>query len=787
MPASLPVEFLRKVAEQYKLTEFEKDTFVARLSNMDKTDLVVAKILNISRDRYSSRMTGVYRKFNISGRGAGKANTLFFKVLPLYEKDDPYQSYGIETNALERLVWDTQNKIQQLIETKCAVMRILDMSNPISINNIFTEVRIRDQIRSNRHIDISELFDDDQDFFDPSSVKHQIEEQSSEEKISGVDIINQHQRLMILGKPGAGKTTFLKHIALLLSNQSEKFSGYIPAFVSLSDFCAEDENRELRDYIFNDFLGCGIEIDDLEILADKGRLIFLLDGLDEVKESQLSHAIRQIRALDQSLKNNKLIITCRLAAQAQEYKFENFIEVEICDFNQGQINTFVNNWFAEKDKPKKADRFISRIMKDAKIRELSTSPLLLTLLCIVFEDSGDFPINRSELYEEGVDVLLRKWDANRDIYRHQVYKELSRNKKEDLLSDIAFNSFERNEYFFKQKSIEYEIRDYIYNLPKASQNLNNIDIDCREVLRSIEANHGLIIEVAKGIHSFSHLTFHEYFASRKIVKIMDPDEQRQVLNSLTSHIYEPRWREIFLLVSSMLPKADFFMKLMKTEIDSAVKGHANLEKFFSWLATKSCSVAGPGELIKLKSAGQILYFQLATRYSDLKGVKHIENRDFKLDSDLSIILSQSLAIRENVDLSQGLLSSDSSAGFIKRIRADQTFLESMLDSCINQVFESQLKKELKILRQGLNPDTASLHWWLKQGRSWLIQLTSTMKRFRDIGHDWNFTQEELILLERYFYGSKLLENCLNKDCYVKRELRDLLHKNILLPIQPSLL
>ncbi|MEM7065979.1 MAG: NACHT domain-containing protein [Cyanobacteria bacterium P01_B01_bin.77] len=787
MPASLPTEFLRKVAKQYKLTEFEKDAFVARLSNMDKTDLIVAKILNISRDRYSSRMTGVYRKFNIAGKGAGKANTLFFKVLPIYEKDDPYQSYGLENSALEKLVWDTQNKIQPMLEAKCAVMRILDMSNPISINDIFTEVKIRDQIRSNRHIDISELFDDDQDFFDPSSVKHQIEEKSSEEKIFGVDVINQHQRLMILGKPGAGKTTFLKHIALLLSNQSESFSNYIPAFVSLSDFCAGDENRDLKDYIFNDFLDYGVEANDLEILASKGRFIFLLDGLDEVKESQLSHVIRQIRTLDQSFKTNKFIITCRLAAQAQEYKFENFIEVEICDFNQGQIHTFVNNWFTEKDQPKKAERFMMRIMKDAKIRELSTSPLLLTLLCIVFEDSGDFPINRSELYEEGVDVLLRKWDANRDIYRPQVYKELSRNKKEDLLSDIAFNSFERNEYFFKQKSIEYEIRDYIYNLPKASQTPTNIDIDCREILRSIEANHGLIIEVAKGIYSFSHLTFHEYFVSRKIVKIMDPDEQRQVLNSLTSHIYEPRWREIFLLVSSMLPKADFFMKLMKAEIDSAVKGNTNLDKFFSWLAAKSCSAAGPGELIKLKSAGQILYFQLATRHHDLKGAKHIENREFKLDSDLSIVLSQSLVVYENIELSQGLLSSNSSAEFLKKIRADQNFVASTLDSCIEQVFESQLKKELHTLRQELNPDTASLRWWLEQGRSWIVRLTSTMKRFRDIGHDWNFTQEERVLLERYFYGSKLLENCLNKVCYVKRELRDLLHKNILLPIQPGLL
>jgi predicted NACHT family NTPase len=32
---------------------------------------------------------------------------------------------------------------------------------------------------------------------------------------------------------------------------------------------------------------------------------------------------------------------------------------------------------------------------------------------LVFEESADFPSNRSELYKEGLDVLLKKWDAKR--------------------------------------------------------------------------------------------------------------------------------------------------------------------------------------------------------------------------------------------------------------------------------------------------------------------------------------------------------------------------------------
>jgi predicted NACHT family NTPase len=52
----------------------------------------------------------------------------------------------------------------------------------------------------------------------------------------------------------------------------------------------------------------------------------------------------------------------------------------------------------------------------------------------VFEDSGSFPTNCAELYENGVDVLLKKWDVKRNIEREQVYKRLSLKRKEDLLS-----------------------------------------------------------------------------------------------------------------------------------------------------------------------------------------------------------------------------------------------------------------------------------------------------------------------------------------------------------------
>lgn len=255
-----------------------------------------------------------------------------------------------------------------------------------------------------------------------------------------------------------------------------------------------------------------------------------MDGLDEVREEDTKRVLRQIRDISEQFHNNQFVITCRIAAK--EYTFERFTEVEVADFDEEQIAIFAQNWFRLSD-PVKAERFMHKLEDNEPIKELASSPLLLTLLCLVFGESADFPANRSELYKEGLDILLKKWDTKRNIERDQVYKNLSLHRKVDLLSQIALTTFEQKDYFFKQKTVETYIATFIYNLRDAHTEPKELELDSEIILKSIEAQHGLVVERAKGIYSFSHLTFQEYFSAREIVA-------NSAWNSLVKHITERR-------------------------------------------------------------------------------------------------------------------------------------------------------------------------------------------------------------------------------------------------------
>ncbi|MBD0265386.1 MAG: hypothetical protein ICV78_22495 [Tolypothrix sp. Co-bin9] len=204
----------------------------------------------------------------------------------------------------------------------------------------------------------------------------------------------------------------------------------------------------------------------------------------------------------------------------------------------------------------------------------------------MFGDSGDFPANRSELYQEGLDVLLKKWDAKRNIEREQVYKNLSLQRKEDLLSQIGLTTFEQKDYFFKQKTAEIYIADFIRNLRDADTDPEVLKLDSEAVLKSIEAQHGLLVERAKGIYSFSHLTFHEYFAAREIVA-------NSAYKTLVKHLTEKRWREVFLLTAGMMRNADNLMHLIKSEIDGLISTDEQLQNLMRWVAKKSSLATVP--------------------------------------------------------------------------------------------------------------------------------------------------------------------------------------------------
>lgn len=469
-------------------------------------------------------------------------------------------------NDLDELVRRVREKRYDKIQDQCRTVRILDVEQEIGIDDIYIDVNVLEEIPSYKHKGLSELLKDlKPDEIDRFSYgRHQ-------ERLPGLEAVEKHRKLMVLGQPGAGKTTFLQHIAIEY-NQSGFQVNCIPIFILLREFTENAKivkDFSLFNYISREFGCCRISDPDqtLTMLLNNGRALILLDGLDEVPEQDREEVLIQIRKFVRDYCSNRFIITCRIAEGQR--RFKNFTNVEIADFTTTQIEKFSQKWFLslskqsnreEQEEFQRATQLMKKLKENERILELAATPLLLTLICLVFQPEDDLPAKRSELYEKGMNILLDKWDKDRDIKRDEFYRSLSPCHKVKLLSHVARATFEQHPYYlFEKHIVQRHIADYLGTLPDANPNREELFHDSEVVLQAIGVQHGLLITRAQGIYSFSHRTFQEYFTARKFVDSSEP----QALESLVSHISEQRWREVIVLAAELI--GDNLLVLMDKE------------------------------------------------------------------------------------------------------------------------------------------------------------------------------------------------------------------------------
>ena len=411
-------------------------------------------------------------------------------------------------------------------------MRILGMTESMPIDQIYTNVNIL--TKPSEHWLIPE-----------EQLKRMVVDgvpygDHKKKCVPGREAFDKYSMLFILGKPGAGKTTFLKHLTIKAANGD--ING-VPIFISLRQF--SESGLKLIDFIVEQFNICAFPEAKLflEKILSEGKAIVLLDGLDEVVAARdmRRRTIDQIANFSNKYSDNRFVITCRIAAT--DYSFEKFDYVEMADFDENQSLAFISNWFRKK--PKKREKFLVEYNRPENQR-------LLTLLCLTYEETLSFPAERSEIYKHALSALLSKWSASKNVkfdeIEDEIYKNMSVSRKEHMFSQIAAEAFDKDKYIFKQEELEASIVDYMKGLPNSPPHQ---DIPGKEVLRAIELQHGILVTRAQGLYSFSHLSFQEYYTSKYII---DNGERGSAKQLVKNHCFEKRWREVFLLTAEILPK-----------------------------------------------------------------------------------------------------------------------------------------------------------------------------------------------------------------------------------------
>lgn len=509
----------------------------------------------------------------------------------------------------------------------------------------------------------------------------------------------------------------------------------------------------------------------------KGQFLILMDGLDEVANHELRKTVQeQLSDFSQEYSENRFIFTCR--TQTIDFIPLGFTAVEVAEFNQSQIQQFMQNWFIASGESSESVAnwchvINTSISNKPDFRELMVTPVLLSLICLVFQDSEEVLTDRAWLYERGIDLLLNRWNSEKRIDNWEIgiklYQDLDIREKIKLLSKIAVHKFENPDNFVLFSE------DEVINVINQTLELQDSNLG-KAILETIEAQHGLLIERADGLWSFSHLTFQEYFAIEWLKNLSH--------EALSAKLQSQRWREIVAqLVKSQQP-ADEFLKLLKRAIDYSVCNDLFIQDFLNLLLNKSQAVRVDAK----PAAVRAFYFALLAWIS----------LDFPLDITVARLLDDHLRRSLNLSLHPKVQTShsslidlelDISLANLLRVCRVRSRDPQLVHDCYSQVTEYPIHNStVKLI---VDPDLgntwacvltridddsfsdALIHlahllpkqdpyaWWQHESIEWVDQLYTVITRNRQMGQSLNYAEDVRQSLYQYHERIKFLVELMN--------------------------
>jgi hypothetical protein len=638
------------------------------------------------------------------------------------------------------------------------VLKVLGMREPVPLEAVYTAVEFLDQDGIPPLDPLEEL---EEDF---RKRRHNLSSHPKHtKKLDGIRVANEKSYLMVLGGPGAGKSTFLRKMGLeALKGKAGNYAhDCIPVLIELKNFNSEQIDIEAA--IAQEFRICGFpspEAVTTKLLED-GKLLILLDGLDEVPTKHLDSAIQQIQNFVDQYDKNRFIASCRIAAY--RHNFRRFTDVAMADFSHDQIRQFIVNWFnSEVDQEANTAMKCWHLLQKPEYqaaKELAQTPLLLTLLCLVYHTSQNFPKNRSVLYRKALRVLLEEWAAEKRIMTDEIYQGLSTELEEVLLSEIAYKGFESNRLFFTQREVVDQIKSFLADNLNAPRHLNG-----EAVLNAIAIQQGILVERAQDVFSFSHLTLQEYLTAQYI------DDQNLIELLVKNHLTHERWQEVFLLVAGLMRGgADALLLAMETRAKAYINT-PKLRGLLNWAdeITQDSSSEVLSPAAKRTTAlflalvndhalnlAHLLYPNLGATLELARTLANTCTPKFAYDANntpshasiptraLAIALSQSLPTRmTGMELMKTFTQS-----FTEELAKLKAFQNFVLDVLVTRLKE--LRQQAPDVRQAI---AVHQEFHSRVCHTWF----STLK----LDSTWiSLSKEELRKLEHYLYANWLLVRC----------------------------
>jgi NACHT domain/HEAT repeats len=382
--------------------------------------------------------------------------------------------------------------------------------------------------------------------------------------------------LLLVGEPGAGKSTLLRWLAVTFAQGRQRElnrvgpsadADRLPVLVELGrlpDRYLQPEGGETPNWLqfLPEYLPAQLAFTNTppqlltQALAD-GRCLLLFDGLDEVANRQArARLARSLVELARLSPGNRVIIGSRPAgvSESEGTLRPQFQRCQIERFSPEDVQRFFRFWYAldrsltPEQQREAADALYARVQATLTTLQLASTPLLSTILVLIWRNEGDLPGRRVDLYERCCRVLIERWEAYHDVAYQGVLVDMDWEDHLRMLTPLAYaiHSKEQRTSATREELVpllaqSLQIAGYANEQAAATR-------EARQSLDDLGLRSGLLQYMGDDRYGFPHLTFQEYLTACYIAAQPDPE----YIDLVMAHLHEAWWQEVHLLTIAHL-------------------------------------------------------------------------------------------------------------------------------------------------------------------------------------------------------------------------------------------
>lgn len=412
-----------------------------------------------------------------------------------------------------------------------------------------------------------------------------FEEGREQERTIALEQALRQRRLVLIGDPGSGKSTFVRRVAYELCRtlrgvqppDSQPFlppgDRRLPILITVSDFARfleADQSPKPIDspgwipYFLaqqSEEYRWGVDEVFFRRKFDEGDCLLMVDGLDEAPNRHMRERIARIfESAARSYPKLDVLITTRPQTNVGDAVLDGgFHSVRIGALRRPDIDVFFDHFASALDFPEpEAHRFKESLdvalNTRLEIAEMATNPVMLTALAVLQHNDHRLPEYRVDLY-----ALILGWLAQA---KQEIPGRYSAQKRLDYLRKLALHMQDAGD----GRRVQISVRSAAEFLATAFCGT----VEKYEDLLEVEMqDSGIISKVGSDLR-FWHLSFQEFLAAREIASLTEAQQISMVVSS--GKLYRPEWRETMRLLGGLLcqqgeAKIEGFIEAILTATD----------------------------------------------------------------------------------------------------------------------------------------------------------------------------------------------------------------------------